>query len=185
MKTTNRFDPRAMPRDHYFAYAQQPMAGLQGNFAVASITEAFDYPAMSDIIYPRSPRETMADWVYLPRFIDKIRLHLAGKLSPDYQENFTKGFDGSWLKAAGISAESFIEVVRNSATDGEVCDWVRTNVRKSNEEKAAFNDYILNRGREGDDVKARLKMRKEQGGLAHRDDIQTFVDFIDADEKRI
>ena len=35
---------------------------------------------MSDIIYPRSPRETMCGWMHLPRFIDKIRLHLAGKL---------------------------------------------------------------------------------------------------------
>jgi hypothetical protein len=34
-------------------------------------------------------------------------------------------------------------------------------------------------------MKARLKWRKEQVGLAHRDDVQTFVDFIDADEKRI
>ncbi len=29
---------------------------------------------MSDIIYPRSPRETMDGWSYLPRYIDKIRL---------------------------------------------------------------------------------------------------------------
>jgi hypothetical protein len=43
----------------------------------------------------------------------------------------------------------------------------------------------LNRGTDGDDVKARLKQRKQDAGLAHRDDIQTFVDFIDADEKRI
>jgi hypothetical protein len=28
-------------------------------------------------------------------------------------------------------------------------------------------------------------MRKEQAGMAHRDEIQNFVDFIDADEKRI
>ena len=35
------------------------------------------------------------------------------------------------------------------------------------------------------EMEARLKMRKEQAGLAHRDDIKTFVDFIDADEKRI
>jgi hypothetical protein len=34
-------------------------------------------------------------------------------------------------------------------------------------------------------MQARLKLRKEQAGLAHRDDIRTFVDFIDADEKRI
>ena len=31
---------------------------------------------------------------------------------------------------------------------------------------------------------ARLKMRKEQSGLSQREEIQTFVDFIDADEKR-
>ena len=35
---------------------------------------------MTDIIYPRSPRETMCGWMHLPRYIDKIRLHLAGKL---------------------------------------------------------------------------------------------------------
>ena len=140
---------------------------------------------MTNIIYPRSPRETMDGWVYLPRFIDKIRLHLAGKLHPDYQENFTKGFDGSWLKAAGLSAEQFAEVVRSITTDGEVYDWVRKNVQKTAAEKDSFNQFILNRGKDGDEVKARLKMRKEQAGLAHRDDIQTFVDFIDADEKRI
>src|SRR5579863_2818982 len=79
---------------------------------------------MEQIIYPRSPRESMCGWVYLPRFVDKIRLHLAGKLHADYQENFTKAFDGSWLKAAGLSAETFLEVVKNSTTDGEVADWV-------------------------------------------------------------
>ena len=140
---------------------------------------------MNEIIYPRSPREMMDGWVYLPRFIDKIRLHLAGKLHADYQENFTNGFDGAWLKAAGVSAEQFIDVVKNSVTDGQVCDWVRNNVKKTEAEKAAFANRILNRGTDDAEIKARLKMRKEQAGLAHRDDIQVFVDFIDADEKRI
>ena len=140
---------------------------------------------MEKIIYPRSPREMMSGWVYLPRFVDKIRLHQAGKLHADYQENFTKGFDAAWLKAAGLSAEKFLEVVKNSVTDGEVADWVAKNVRKSEAEKAAFRDFVLNRGRDDEAGKARLKMRKEEAGFAHRDDIQTFVDFIDADEKRI
>ncbi len=139
---------------------------------------------MSELIYPRSPRETMAGWVYLPRFIDKIRLNLAGKLHADYQENFTKGFDAAWLEAAGVSAEKFIAVVKNSVTDGQVADWLGKNANKTDADKKKFNDFILNRGRDGDDVKARLKMRKEQAGFANRDDIQTFVDFIDADEKR-
>jgi hypothetical protein len=144
-----------------------------------------EHARMAEIIYPRSPREMMSGWVYLPRFVDKIRLHLAGKLHPDYQENFTKGFDGSWLKAAGVQADAFIEVVKNSITDGQVADWVAKNVKKTEAEKAAYGKFILNRGEDDDAVKARLKMRKEEAGLAHRDDIKTFVDFIDADEKRL
>ncbi len=140
---------------------------------------------MSDILYPRSPRELMDGWVHLPRFVDKIRLHLAGKLHSDYQDNFTKGFDGEWLKAAGVQAPQFIEIVKQSFTDGQVCDWVRQNVDRSALEKAAFNTYVLNRGRDSEQSAARLKTRKADSGLGHRDDIQTFVDFIDADEKRI
>lgn len=83
---------------------------------------------MEETIFPRSPHEQMCGWVYLPRFIDKIRLHQAGKLHPDYHKNFTKGFDGRWLESAGVSVEAFVEVVKNSMTDGEVCDWVRQNV---------------------------------------------------------
>lgn len=141
---------------------------------------------MSDIIYPRSPRETMCGWMHLPRFIDKIRLHLAGKLHSDYQGNFCKGFDGLWLENAGVGAEQFIEVVRKSITDGEVCDWVLKNVRQPDSVKAAHRERMLQYPKKGDaPMEARLKLRKEQSGLAGRDDIQSFVDFIDADEKRI
>ena len=141
---------------------------------------------MSEIIYPRSPRETMDGWSYLPRYVDKIRLHLAGKLHSDYTENFGKGFDGMWLKTAGVTHEQMIETVKNSITDGQVCDWVRSHVKKSPAEKAAHWEDILSRPKAGDEAaNARLKMRKEQCGGAHRDDVRTFVDVIDLDEKRI
>jgi hypothetical protein len=141
---------------------------------------------MSDIIYPRSPRETMCGWMHLPRYIDKTRLHLAGQLHPDYHDNLGKGFDGAWLKAAGITHEQMVEVVKNSITDGEVCDWVRRNVKKSDADKAAHREAMLNYPRPDDAaMQARLKMRKENAGLAHRDDIKSFVDFIDGDEKRL
>jgi hypothetical protein len=141
---------------------------------------------MSDIIYPRSPRETMCGWMHLPRFIDKIRLHLAGKLHPDYQPNLCKGFDGLWLETAGVDPNEFIEVVRRSITDGEVCDWVFHRVKRADAVKAAHRERMLNSPKKGDaEMEARLKMRKEQAGLTHREDIKTFVDFIDADEKRL
>jgi hypothetical protein len=141
---------------------------------------------MSSIIYPRSPRETMDGWSYLPRYIDKIRLHLAGKLHADYQENLGKGFDGMWLKCASVTHEQMIDVVKKSITDGEVCDWVRRNAKKSPAEKAAHAKDMLSRPPANDaEAVARLKLRKEQSGIAHRDDIKTFVDYIDADEKRL
>jgi hypothetical protein len=140
---------------------------------------------MSDVIFPRSPREMMDGWYHLPRFVDKIRLHLAGKLHPDYQENFTKGFDGAWLKAAGLTGEQMIDAVTNTICDGQVYDWIRLNVKKSAAEKQEFNTFALSYGQNDEKMRARLKWRKEQSGLAHRDDIQCFFDYIDADEKRI
>jgi hypothetical protein len=141
---------------------------------------------MNDIIHPRSPRESMAGWTYLPRYIDKIRLHLAGRLHPDYQPNFGKGFDGMWLTAAGLTHEQMIAVVKNSITDGEVCDWVRQNVEASPAAKAAYREAMLNRPAPDDTAgQERVQQRKEESGLAGRDDVKTFVDLIDADEKRI
>ncbi len=127
----------------------------------------------------------MSGWIYLPRFVDKIRLKLAGKLHPDYQENFTGGFDGMWLEAAGVDAETFVDVVKNTITDGQVADWVRANIQKSEAERQEFRERILTHGSQNDELKARLQWRKEEAGFATRDDISTFVDFIDADEKRI
>jgi hypothetical protein len=141
---------------------------------------------MSEIIYPRSARETMDGWHYLPRYIDKIRLHLAGKLHADYQENFGKGFDALWLKHAGVTHEQMIEVVKNSLTDGEVCDWVHKHVKKTAAEKEAHWSDVLGRPKADDEAaKARFQWRMEQSGIAHRTEIKNFVDYIDADEKRI
>jgi hypothetical protein len=63
---------------------------------------------------------------------------------------------------------------------------VRQNVKKPDSVKVAHRERMLGVPRKDDpEAQARLKMRKEQSGLAHRDDVQSFVDYIDADEKRI
>jgi hypothetical protein len=128
----------------------------------------------------------MCGWMHLPRYIDKIRLHLAGKLHPDYQDNLGKAFDGRWLEASGLTHDQFVAVVKDTITDGEVCDWVLKNVQRPDSVKATHGQRMLSYPSAGDaEMEARLKMRKEQAGLAHRDDLKIFVDFIDADEKRI
>jgi hypothetical protein len=127
----------------------------------------------------------MCGWKHLPRYIDKIRLHLAQQLHPDYQPNFGKGFDGHWLKAAGITHEQFVAVVRGTITDGQVADWVLQNIRRSDAEKQAHAAALIDYPKADDAAgQERLRQRKEQAGLTHRTDILNFVDFIDADEKR-
>ena len=63
---------------------------------------------------------------------------------------------------------------------------MRQNVKKTAAEKAAHARELLNRPQSGDAAgAARLQMRKEQSGLGSRDDLKTFVDYLDADEKRL
>jgi len=155
------------------------------NFALPARRPGGILRAMSQPIYPRSPRETMCGWMHLPRYIDKIRLHLAGQLHADYQPNFGKGFDAAWLRATGLTHEQFIDVVKGTITDGQVADWVAKNIQKTAAEKQAHAEGMLNYPKADDAaMQDRLKQRKEANGLAQRDDIKTFVDFIDVDEKR-
>ena len=59
-------------------------------------------------------------------------------------------------------------------------------MKRSGADKKAHADVMMDYPRPDDAaMQERLKMRKEQAGLAHREDINGFVDFIDADEKRI
>jgi hypothetical protein len=59
------------------------------------------------------------------------------------------------------------------------------NVKKSDAEKRAHAEGMSSYPKPGDtEMENRLKQRKEAAGLAHRDDLTNFVDFIDADEKR-
>ena len=143
---------------------------------------------VSDVIYPRSPREKMVGWSYLPRFIDKIRLADAGKLHSDYEPNYLhKGFDAKWLETVGLEAEEFVTVVNNMITDGQVVDWVRENVEVDEATRDLFNDAVGNYGSDeaNTELRQRLVERKKEAGMGDRDDVQCFVDFIDADEGRI
>jgi Domain of unknown function (DUF5069) len=141
---------------------------------------------MSDAIYPRSPREEMNGWCHLPRYIDKIRLFLAGRLGADYLPLFGKNSDAIWLAAAGVTHEQMIEVVRGTITDGEVCDWVRTHIHKTSAEKAAHRAAMVDFPPAGDaDAQAFFEQRKALYGMAHRKDITNRGDMLDADEGRI
>ena len=132
----------------------------------------------------RSPREEVEGLVYFGRMIDKLRLEQAGQLPSDYRENLGKGFDGACCDFLGVSYEDLRAQVRNGDTDRELFDWCQNRgTKRDASERTIWNAYLSKQGWR-DDLSDRLVFRKKEAGWEAREEIQTFFDYIDADEGR-
>jgi gluconokinase len=132
----------------------------------------------------RSPYVQTGGIFYFPRMLDKIRLHAAGHLPADFHANLGSGFDGRALTFLWIEYATLVERVKEGGTDDEILEWAVTQGRQPGaEEIEIWNDFMRKRGW-NDESSERLAMRKRESGLENRDDVQTFFDYIDADEGR-
>lgn len=132
----------------------------------------------------RSPYAQTGGLFYFARMLDKIRLHAAGQLPQDYHANLGSGFDGRAINFLWIEYAPLVERVKQGGTDDEIFDWaVAQGRRPSPEEIEIWNDFMRKRGW-NDESARRLVTRKLESGLEKRDDVQTFFDYIDADEGR-
>ena len=132
----------------------------------------------------RSPYIQCGGIYYFPRMLDKIRLHAAGQLPADYQENLGVGFDERCSTFLRIDYASLVERVKQGGTDEEVLEWVFTKGRRTTEEDIEiWNEFMRKRGW-NDEATERLIMRKGESNIPNRDDIQTLFDYIDFDEGR-
>ena len=133
----------------------------------------------------RSPRIEVEGLVYFGRMVDKLRLELAGKLPKDYHENMGKGFDASCCEFLGVSYDNLRQRVREGGSDRELLDWCQSHGKKREPgDRAVWNAYLAKRGWR-DDLADRLVFRKKEAGWEGRVEIQTFFDYIDADEGRV
>lgn len=132
----------------------------------------------------RSPREMVEGLVYFGRMVDKIRLAQAGKLPADYRENLGQGFDKACCDFLGVGYLALRERVHQGGTDAEILAWGGKQGRvRDAEEKKIWNAYLAKRGWR-DEMADRLVFRKKEAGWEDRAEIQTFFDYIDADEGR-
>jgi len=132
----------------------------------------------------RSPHVKTGGIVYFARMLDKIRLHAAGKLPADYQENLGKGFDERLVDFLRLKYPMLVERVKQGGRDDLILAWCFEYGRKPSEEEIeVWNDFMRKRGW-NDPMSERLAMRLKEGGFENRTDIQTFFDFIDLDEGR-
>lgn len=136
---------------------------------------------LSDLPSPYIPHK--CGLLHLPRFIAKIRKHLAGTLPPPYQRNFTKGFDGFLCLHLGIEPQTVIDLVKNApndaALDAELLKIFPKDLKAHIWNRKLVQMGMSEMGRES------LNATKAKMGLAHRDDLLSFADMIEIDEGRI
>ena len=119
--------------------------------------------------------------------LDKIRLNIAGELPAEYQGHLGERMDARCCAFLGVNYDDLACKIQEGASDDEIAEWCFTQGRRPGEQDLQlWNSFMLKRGwREEDpEVTATLKRFKITSGLEHRDDIQTFFDFFEVDEKR-
>ena len=128
----------------------------------------------------RNGIEQVGGLVYFPRMLDKIRLHAAGKLPADY--NRGSGFDA---RCAGFLNLDYAAIERRTlegGTDEEALEWAMTTGRRPSPfEIEMWNAWIAKRGWRDEKSKDIAEMKAGRG-WQHRDEIQTYFDYHQADE---
>jgi gluconokinase len=132
----------------------------------------------------RSPHDKVSGLVHFGRMLDKIRLRQGGTLPADFHANLGEGFDKACVQFLGVPYAEIVAHVQGGAADEETLAWCRARGRQFTDYDAqVWNEFMRKRGW-NDVASERLVQRKAESGFAARDEIQTFFDYIDADEER-
>jgi hypothetical protein len=143
---------------------------------------------MNKPFFLRSPRQTLGGYVFLPRLIDKVRLHAKGKLLQEYIGNLLKPgltLDGRFLTFTGLEAEELRRAILDAKTDEEVLVWLERHAKPHTEgEKQQWIADIEVYRPNAERAEWRRKAYKE---LAVKVDPATLsvFDLIDMDESRV
>ncbi len=124
---------------------------------------------------------------FLPRTLQKIRLHARGELPADYVPYLGAGFDRRCLNFLRIDFAALVARVAAGGTDAEILEWcfASSGHRPTEFEILVWNEYMIKRGwRDTDAPAGQLEAYKANYGLGHRADIVTFFDFYEIDEGR-
>ncbi len=153
------------------------------------MSRPFESDPMPAVPGLRSPYDKVGRLVHFGRMLDKIRLHAAGRLPPEYQANYgdsqTTVFDTRCCRFLGVSHAELERRTLEGGSDEEILAWAEARGgRRSDDDCAMFNVFLMKRGwRDGPGPAERLRLRIAESGL-QSEGIQTFFDYIDFDEGR-
>jgi hypothetical protein len=121
--------------------------------------------------------------LHLPRFLAKIRKHLANELPKSYQRNFGKGFDRFLCLHLGVDPEQVVACVRESTDEADLNRRLLA-LFPADPRVHVWNRELVQKGMSTMGREA-LAEAKGKMGAGHRDDLISFADMIDFDEGRI
>ena len=133
---------------------------------------------------PPSPYQAHANGLlHLPTFLAKIKKQLLAKLPARYQKNFTKGFDGFLCLHLGVEPDQVIECVKSSESQQELEDKLKR-IFPADLKPHIWNRKVVQMGT-ADMAKEKLAEVKTNLGAGNREDLISFADVIDFDERKI
>ena len=125
--------------------------------------------------------------IYFGRMLDKIRLHAAGALPPDYvvllgDDQFLT-LDGRCCRFLGVPYAAVRERTLEGGTDEEILAWVHARgIARTDEECHMWNRFIAKLGWR-DERSHVLPARIAESGLTGKC-VETVIDHIEYDEGR-
>jgi len=131
----------------------------------------------------RSNYDKTGPLVYFGRMLDKIRLHAAGQLPPDYVANLGKGFDLRCCTFLRVAYADLQARTLAGGTDPDVLAWAFTQGGgRSDDECVWWNTFMMKRGWR-DEATPILQQRIKEFGLEGKP-IETMFDLNEFDEGR-
>jgi hypothetical protein len=129
---------------------------------------------------PRSPRDTILGFYFLPRTIDKLRAELPGGDLGRYL-NHDRGFSAYVVKRLGLDMNEFRRAVAEAEDEAAVVDWLaaRVNIASAPAINAKFETFVVERMSDEDQA----LIRRRHPVMADRPELSKVLDILDADDR--
>lgn len=135
----------------------------------------------------RSPYVKVGRLVFFGRMLDKIRLHAAGKLPKEFQDNLgetkPRVFDCRCCTFLGVRYDDLRARTLQGGTDEEILAWAEARgTPRTDDECMIWNHFMMKVGWR-DDRREILQKRIAESGLQGKP-IEAMFDYLDFDEGR-
>jgi hypothetical protein len=128
---------------------------------------------------PRSPREMMLGFYFLPRTIDKLRAELPGGHLGPYLNHDT-GFSAYVVRRLGLDMDDFRKVVADATDESMIVEWLEARVDPAAASglNAKLESFVVERM----SPENRVLIRRRHPVMATRSDLSKILDILDADD---